>query len=59
MSCDLRYRPERLILLRFRQSKACSEVRKRLLLHLAANPAALDQANNGSLIWALACSSFL
>ena len=47
--CDLRRGPHRPVLLRFRQSKACSEVKKRLLLHLAANSAALDQANNGSI----------
>ena len=47
--CDLRHRPDRPVLLRFRQSKVCSEVKNRLLLHLAANSAALDQANNGSI----------
>ena len=49
LHCDLRHRPDRPVLLRFRQSEACSEVNKRLLLHLAANSAALDQANNGSI----------
>ena len=33
------------MLLRIRQFKACSEVKKHLLLHLSANSAALAQAN--------------
>ena len=37
------------VLLRFRQSRACSEVKKRLLLHFAANSAIFAQANNGSI----------
>ena len=47
--CDLRHRSNRPVLLRFRQSEACAEVKKRLLLHLAVNSAAPDQANNESI----------